>query len=252
MNDIFQDFIMEGHVCVYMEDILIFTNTLEKHQHLLWIVLKHLQQHQLYLCSEKCEFEQTKVEYLRLIVLYGKVEMDPVKVAGVMDWPTPANWKEVQAFLGFANSYHQFIKGFLHHACPLFELTKKEVKWSWGESKQQAFNRLKWQFTSTPILCFADNDLPYHVEADSSYVATGAVLLQQLPDDNQWHAVTFYSKSLTLVEQNYEIHDKEMLAIIHALEEWKHFLEGTKHCIEIWTDYKNLEYFWTVKKLDHH
>ena len=95
---------MEGHVCMYMDGILIFTDTLEEYQFLLQTVLKHLQQHQLYLCPEKCKFKQTKVEYLRLILSYSKVEMDPVKVLGVMDWPTPVNWKEVQAFLGFATS----------------------------------------------------------------------------------------------------------------------------------------------------
>ena len=90
---------------------------------------------------------------------YGKVEMDPVKVAGVMDWPIPGNRKEVQAFLGFTNFYRRFVKGFLHHARPLFELTKKDAKWSWGEQEQQAFDGLKKRFTSTPILRFTDDNL---------------------------------------------------------------------------------------------
>ena len=126
------------------------------------------------------------------------------------------------------------------------------MKWSWGEPEQCTFDGLKLQFTSTPILHFADNDLLYHVEADSLDVATGAVLSQQLPDDNKWHPVVFYLKSLTLGEKNYEIHNKEILVVIHALEEWDHFLKGTKHCIKIWTDHKNLEYFQTAKKLNHH
>jgi len=92
----------------------------------------------LYLCPQKCDFEKTKIEYLRLIISCGKVEMDPVKVSGIMDWPTPANWKEVQAFLGFTNFYHQFIEGFSHHMQPLFKLMKKDVKWSWGDREQQA------------------------------------------------------------------------------------------------------------------
>ena len=251
MNDIFQDLIMEGHVCVYMDDILIFTDTLEEHRRLLRIVLARLWEHNLYIRPEKCEFEQMKVEYLGLIVSHGKIEMDPVKVAGVMDWPTPANRKEVQAFLGFANFYRRFVEGFSHHACPLFELTKKDAKWSWGEQEQQAFDGLKKRFTSTPILRFADDNLPYRVEADSSDVATGTVLSQQSPENNKWHPVAFYSKSLTPVERNYEIHDKEMLAIIRALEEWRHFLEGTRHRVEVWTDHKKLEYFRMAKKLNH-
>ena len=162
--------------------------------------------------------------------------MDPVKVAGVTDWPIPSNWKEVQSFLGFVNFYQRFIEGFSEHAHPLFELTKKDAKWAWGTVEQKAFERLKQCFTSTPILQFADDDLPYQVEADSSDVATGAVLSQQSPEDKKWHPIAFYSKSLSAVEQNYEIHDKEMLATIRALE--------------VWTDHKNLEYFQTAKKLN--
>jgi len=91
---------------------------------------------------------------------------------------------------------------------------------------------------------------PFRIEADSSDFATGAVLSQQLTTNRKWHPVAFYSKSLSSVEQNYEIHDKEMLAIIRALEEWRHFLEGATHPVEIWTDHKNLEYFMMAKKLN--
>ena len=91
---------------------------------------------------------------------------------------------------------------------------KKDAKWSWGNHEQEAFDGLKQRSTSTPILHIADDDHPYWVEADSLDVATGAVLSQQSPKDGKWHPIAFYSKSLTLVEQNYEIHDKEMLAII--------------------------------------
>jgi len=94
-----------------------------------------------------------------------------------------------------------------------------------------------------------DSEL-FCIEADSSDFTSGAVLSQQLPREEKWHPVAFYSKSLSPVEQNYEIHDKEMLAIICALEEWRHFLEGARHPVEIWTDYKNLEYFMTTKKLN--
>ena len=101
-----------------------------------------------------------------------------------------------------------------------------------------------------PVLVFPNNSLPYYVKADSSDMATRAVLSQQsLEDSRKWHPITF-SKSLTPGKLNYEIHDKEMLAIIQALEEWQHFLEGTPCQFEIWTDHKNLEYFHTSKKLN--
>ena len=109
---------------------------------------------------------------------------------------------------------------------------------------------LKDKITLAPILTLPDNSRPYHVEEDSSDFATGAVLSQENPEDRKWHPVAFLSKSLSPVERNYEIHDKEMLAIFQALEEWRHFLEGTKYQFEIWMDHKNLEYFMTAKKLN--
>src|SRR5437016_14250070 len=91
---------------------------------------------------------------------------------------------------------------------------------------------------------------PFCIEADSSDYATGAVLSQVSPADEKWHPVAFLSKSLSPVERNYEIHDKEMLAIIRSLQEWRHFLEGSEHQVEIWTDHKNLEYFMSAKQLN--
>jgi len=176
--------------------------------------------------------------------------MDPVKVAGVMEWPTPSNRKEVQSFLGFTNFYRRFIQGFSHLARPLFNLTRKDMEWIWGAEEQSAFNSLKEQITMAQILALPDNSRPFQIEADSSYFVTGAVLSQQSPEDNKWHPVAFLSKSLSPVEQNYEIHDKEMLAIVKVLEAWRHFMEGAEHRCEIWTDHKNLQYLMMAKKLN--
>jgi len=104
--------------------------------------------------------------------------------------------------------------------------------------------------TTALILASPQDSEPFYIEADSSDFAFGAILSQQLPGEEKWHPVAFYSKSLSLVERNYKIHDKKMLAIIRALEEWRHFLEGARHPVEIWTDHKNLEYFMTAKKLN--
>jgi len=106
--------------------------------------------------------------------------------------------------------------------------------------------------TTAPILASPQDSEPFHIEADSSDFASGAILSQQLPREDKWHPVAFYSKSLSLVKWNYEIHDKEMLAIICALKEWRHFLEGARHPVEIWMDHKNLEYFMMAKKLNCH
>jgi len=106
--------------------------------------------------------------------------------------------------------------------------------------------------TTAPVLVSPQDLEPFRIETDSSDFASRAVLSQRLPREEKWHPVAFYSKSLSPVERNYEIHDKEMLAIICALEEWRYFLEGARHPVEIWTDHKNLEYFMTAKKLNHH
>ncbi|KAG5732414.1 hypothetical protein E4T56_gene11314 [Termitomyces sp. T112] len=160
MNDIFQDFIAEGVVCVYLNDILIYTKMLEEHCWITCLILEQLHQHQLYLKLEKCKFEQTQIEYLSLTILHRAMEMDPVKVAGVVEWPEPKNKKE----------------DFLHHAHLLFNLTGKDVTWSWGPPEQVAFDALKHTVTSGPILLFPDDNSPFWVEADSSDFATGAVL----------------------------------------------------------------------------
>jgi len=249
MNEIFKDLIEEGVVIVYMDDILIFTETLEEHQKVVQRVLEILKQNHLYLNPEKCLFEKIKISYLGLIISKGQVEMDPVKVEGVKNWPVPKTVKEIQSFLGFINFYRRFIEGFASIAKPLHDLTRKDTPWNWSESCQEAFDSLKMRVTSSPILVFPDDSNPYRVEADSSDYATGAVL-SQLCADEKWHPVAYLSKALSPVERNYEIHDKEMLAIIRALEEWRHFLEGAKHQVEIWTDHKNLEYFMTAKKLN--
>ena len=129
MDDIFEDLISEGGVVVYLDDILIFTETLDEHQRITRHVLELLEKHKLYLRVDKCEFEKTTIEYLGVIISHNSVAMDPVKVAGVAEWPTPMNKKEVQSFLGFTNFYWRFIRGFSEHARPLFDLTQNDCAW---------------------------------------------------------------------------------------------------------------------------
>jgi len=252
MNDIFQTVIAEGIIVVYLNNILIFTKTEEEHERAVQRVLEILAEHKLFLRPEKCEFHQKQIEYLELVILENKVAMDPVKVAGVCDWPTPENRTDVQAFIGFVNFYHCFIRDFSTIARPLFDLTRSNKAWSWDTKEREAFECLKMAVTTALVLVSPQDSEPFRIEADSSDFASRAVFSQQLPREEKWHPVAFYSKSLSLVEQNYEIHNKEMLTIICTLEEWRHFLEGARHPVEIWTDYKNLEYFMTAKKLNRH
>ena len=126
---------------------------------------------------------------------------------------------DVQAFIGFVNFYRRFIRDFSTIARSLFDLMHSDQAWNWDAKEQEAFEGLKMAMTTAPVLVSPQDLEPFHIEADSSDFASGAVLFQRLPGEEKWHPVAFYSKSLSLVEQNYEIYDKEMLAIIHALEE---------------------------------
>jgi len=252
MNDVFRTVIAEGVIIVYLDDILIFTKIEEEYEQAVRRVLEILTEHKLFLCLEKCEFYWKQIEYLRLVILENKVAIDPVKVTRVCEWPIPENQTDVQAFIGFVNFYCCFIQDFSTIARPLFDLTRSDQVWNWDTKEQEAFERLKMAVTTAPILVSPQDSEPFHIEADSSDFASGAVFSQQLPREEKWHPVAFYSKSLFLVERNYKIHDKEMLAIIHTLEEWRYFLEGAQYLVKIWTDHKNLEYFMMAKKLNCH
>jgi len=204
---------------VYLDDILIFTRTEEEHAKAIKRVLQVLQENKLFLCLEKCEFCKERIEYLGLVISENEVSMDPVKITRIQEWPTLENKIDVQTFLGFVNFYQRFIRDFSTKARPLFDLTRSEQVWTWSGKEQVAFEDLKIVVTTAPVLMSPQNSEPFWIEADSPNFATRAVLSQQSMTDRKWHPIVFYSKSLSSVEQNYKIHDKEMLAIIHALEE---------------------------------
>jgi len=131
MNDIFRTLIAKGIVVVYLDDILIFTKMEEEHERAVWRVLEVLAEHKLFFQPEKYEFHWKQIEYLRLVISENKVEMDPMKVTGVCDWPTPENQTDVQACIGFVNFYYCFIWDFSTIARPLFDLTRPDKAWNW-------------------------------------------------------------------------------------------------------------------------
>jgi len=170
-------------------------------------------------------------------------------VEEVLSWPAPKNVKEVQKFLGLANYYRWFIKDFAKIAAPLHVLVRKEQQWKWEKEQEETFRKLKTVLTTEPVLAIPDIDREMRVEADASDYTTGGVLSTKC-EGRKWRLVAFISKSLNATEQNYKIHDKEMLAVIRCLEAWRHYLEGAKLEFEIWTDHKNLQYFMMSQKLN--
>uniref|UniRef100_A0A673CBI9 Gypsy retrotransposon integrase-like protein 1 n=1 Tax=Sphaeramia orbicularis TaxID=375764 RepID=A0A673CBI9_9TELE len=249
VNDVLRD-MLNVFVFVYLDDILIFSSDEETHIQHVRQVLQRLLANQLFVKSEKCEFHQSSVSFLGFIIAEGSVQMDPEKVSAVREWPTPASRKDVQRFLGFANFYRKFIRGFSSVAAPLHSLTSSKSVFRWSPEAEKAFNHLKRAFSSAPILSVPDPALQFVVEVDASDLGVGAVISQRSPTDNRPHPCAFLSKRLSPAERNYDIGNRELLAIKVALEEWRHWLEGTDVPFLIWTDHKNLEYLRSAKRLN--
>jgi hypothetical protein len=138
----FADIIATEHVIIYLDDILIFAETLQELTQLTHQVLQRIQDLDLFLRLAKCSFNQTLVEYLGLIILEGEICMDLIELKAIQDWPLSQTVKDIQKFLGFCNFYRRFVKDYSHIARPLFNLTKKETPWNWTMECNTAFETL--------------------------------------------------------------------------------------------------------------
>jgi hypothetical protein len=201
-------------------------------------VLGRLLEHDLYVKAEKCEFSKRAVSFLgyRISTLGVVMECDHVKA--VRNWPTPTTVKEVQRFLGFANYYRRFIRGFGQVAAPITSLLKgRPVRLQWSADVNRAFLRLKALFTDAPVLAHPDPSLVFIVEVDASEAGVGAVLSQRSGSSPKLRPCAFFSKKLGPAEQNYDVEDRY---VVKALKVWRHWLEGAKHPFLIWTDLTDL------------
>ncbi|ESK88108.1 pro-pol protein [Moniliophthora roreri MCA 2997] len=175
--------------------------------------------------------------------------MDETKLAGIKDWEAPKTVKGVRSFLGFANFYRKFIGKYVELAQPLHDLTKKNAKFKWTKLCNVAFEVLKNKFLQRPILQMLDDERPFIIKADTSKWATGAVLKQKGPDGDL-HPCRYISHAFTPAERNYEIYNRELLAIVNVLKAWEHYLLGGAHLVTVLSDHKNLTYFRTAQKLN--
>ena len=249
MNELLRDLINTGKVVVFIDDVIVGAETEEGHDELVAEVIKRLEENDLYVKPEKCKWKVKEVGFLGVVIGPEGIKMEEEKVKGVLEWPTPKCVKDVQKFLGLANYYCWFIEGFATVERPLHDMVKKDKKWEWTEKQEEAFKELKKRFTEEPVLAASDIDKKMRMEVDASDYAMGGVLSMERKD-GLWRLVAFLSKLLNETERNYEIHDKEMLAIVRGLEAWRHLLEGAQFKFEIWTDHKNLEYFMKAQKLN--
>ena len=175
--------------------------------------------------------------------------MDSGKVQIIQDWPEPRKVKDIQSFLGFANFYRHFIYNYSKLTVPLTRLTQKGTLRDFSDACRTSFKTLKKAFTTTPILEQWIPGSPLIVETDASDYALGAILSTISDSDNEVHPIAFHSRTFRTMELNYDVHNKELLAIFEAFKCWQHYLEGSPTPMDVVTDHKNLEYFSTTKLL---
>ena len=267
MNHTFSD--MVGRcVLVFLDDIVIYSRDREQHRKDVRAVLDRLRANKLYAKLSKCAFFQREVEFLGHRIGADGVKVMQEKVEAIKTWPTPTSVKDVRSFLGLAGYYRRFVQGFGKIAAPLHELTKDDPDagakgrakgrgrcdgrrkqrghFSWGPEQQRAFDTLKAALQSAPVLLIANPRLPFVLSTDASSEALGAVLQQ----DHTGHGlqpVGYYSRKLTPAERNYAVRDKELAAVIAALDHWRHVLHGRKFVIR--TDHQSLQHIMSQPRL---
>ncbi|ESK86423.1 pro-pol protein [Moniliophthora roreri MCA 2997] len=223
MDNVLQDFMAEGWCLVYMDNILIYSATEEEHRRRTIRLLRRLKEQDLYLKPHKCKFDVQEIDFLGLVIQPGQISMDPTKLSGISDWPAPTTVTGVRSFTGFTNFYRKFIGNYSAITKPLYDLTKKGVPFRWTELCETAFQTLKRKFQQEPVLRMPDPNRPFMIEMDTLKWASGGVLWQEGPD-GELHPCGYISHAFDSTERNYEIYDRELFAIIRALETWRHHL----------------------------
>jgi hypothetical protein len=255
MNSIYQQAITKHesrgtNIRIYMDDIAVATKntSLPGHVEAVSDVLQVAKEHSLFFKLSKCSFHTPSIDYLGLVLEKGLTKMDPVKLAGIRNWPTPKTVKDVRSFHGFCNFYRSFIRGFSKITLPLNALTKKGVEFQWTEVAQKAFDTLKEKMTEAPLLAHPDLTKPFELEVDASGYAIGVVLLQR-QEDGKRHPVNYFSTTLNAAERNYDIYDLELLAIIKSLRNSRSLLAGSPHKIKVYSDHLNLQHWRDPQKI---
>jgi hypothetical protein len=241
MNRVFHEY-LDRFVIVFIDDILVYSKSLEEHEDHLRIVLQILRDKKLYAKLKKCEFWLNQVVFLGHVVSKDGITVDPSKIEAVVSWDRPTNVSEVRSFLGLAGYYRRFVEGFSRIAAPLTHLTRKNAKFEWKEECEKSFQELKQRLVTAPVLTIPSSSGGFVIYSDASRKGLGCVLMQH------GRVVAYASRQLKNYEQNYPTHDLELAAVVFALKIWRHYLYGEK--CEIYTDHKSLKYFFTQKELN--
>uniref|UniRef100_A0A2N9HRA9 RNA-directed DNA polymerase n=1 Tax=Fagus sylvatica TaxID=28930 RepID=A0A2N9HRA9_FAGSY len=241
MNRVFHEY-LDRFVIVFIDDILVYSKSLEEHEDHLRIVLQILRDKKLYAKLKKCEFWLNQVVFLGHVISKDGITVDPSKIEAVVSWDRPTNVSEVRSFLGLAGYYRRFVEGFSRIAAPLTHLTRKNAKFEWKEECEKSFQELKQRLVTAPVLTIPSSSGGFVIYSDASRKGLGCVLMQH------GRVVAYASRQLKNYEQNYPTHDLELAAVVFALKIWRHYLYGEK--CEIYTDHKSLKYFFTQKELN--
>jgi hypothetical protein len=236
---------LDQFALAFLDDIFVFSHSVEEHLGHLRTVLTRMRENRLYLKPSKCEWMKDEVEFLGHRIGRDGLTVDPHKVDAIKQWPVPTDVSALRSFLGLANYYRRFIRCYSDLALPLTNLTG-DVEWKWGEVEQKAFDALKGHLSTTPVLALADTTKPFVIHTDASGFAVGAVLMQDQGRGLQ--PVSFISQKMSAAERNYAPHEQELLALVYACGLWRHYLEGGQP-FTLLSDHKTLRHFATQPNL---
>ena len=242
MNEMFSRMIGERKVVIFMDDVIVHGNSQNELTARVSEFLQMCKDENLCLKLAKSTFETQEVDFLGYKIKSGQYSPCPVKTAAIKDWPVLTNLKELRSFIGFCNFYRMFIANFSQIAHPLHLLTKKNWEYVWEELQQKAFQELKNHLTSSLVLRLPDLSRLFLVQTDASKLGTSAVLLQK-DEMGVPHPCTYLSQALVGAEQNYQVYDLELLAVIRALKAWRPYLISPPKPMIFYTDHQNITYF---------
>jgi hypothetical protein len=239
MNNILMNYLDE-FVVAYLNDIIVYSNNKKEHIRHVRKILQRFREANIQTDVNKCEFHITETKFLKMIVDRDDIKMNFEKIRAIFEWDTLNHLKDVQTFLSFVNFYRRFVKNFFKIAKSLLKMTRKNQSFYWFENCQITFEQLKKRIIETFVLSYFSSELETFLESDSfDYVSIE--ILSQKEDDDHIKSVTYFFKTLSLAECNYEIYDKELLAIIRCFEQWRTELQSVKKFINVLTDHKSLK-----------
>ncbi|GBG73343.1 hypothetical protein CBR_g13064 [Chara braunii] len=244
MNRIFHDH-LDKLVVVYLDDILIFSKSVEEHAQHVETVLSLLRQHKYKVNLEKCEFGRTKISYLGHEVSAEGIRPEDAKVASIRDWPRPQTVTEVTSFLGMCGYYRNFVNNYSTVASPLIDLTRLDTPWDWSDECEGAFKRLKLALMNHEVLMVPDPQKPFIVTTDASQYGIGAVLAQQ--EGKKLRPIEYTSKKMPSKKLAKSTYERELYALYKALIHWRHFLLGRFFYLR--TDHQTLKWIKTQPAL---